>query len=122
MAGNETGVDKRLKHGLTPSVRHGGKVHPMYWRYRSWLTQGYEVCPEWRENPSLIVEWVESQHFKKGDVIRRRDTSQPFGPDNCYLKTPNPEDWWNVRHQEEREGLDHKVSNHFQTVQKKSLK
>jgi hypothetical protein len=71
-------------HGLTVKDESGKtRAHPLYWVYHE-KRKNYDIDPAWNTVFSF-VEWAKSHGWVRGDSIRRRNTSEPYGPTNCYV-------------------------------------
>lgn len=71
-------------HGLTIRDADGKpKAHPLYWVWHE-KKKNYDMDPAW-EDVYSFYEWCMSHDWEKGNSIRRHDTTEPFGPKNCYV-------------------------------------
>lgn len=84
-------------------TKHGLSAHPLYFRlnrmitrcsnpknpnYKHYGAKGVTVCREWRENPTLFIEWCLANGYAEGLEIDRIDVTGNYEPSNCRFITP----------------------------------
>lgn len=71
-------------HGLTVKDENGKtKAHPLYWVWHE-KKKKYDMHPAW-DNVVDFYDWCMSKDWEGGNSIRRYATTEPYGPDNCYI-------------------------------------
>lgn len=80
---------------------HGASKHPLYhiWRmmvrrcsrdreiYKNWFGRGIRVCKAWRNDPWKFIRWAETNGWKPGLEIDRRNNNGNYTPRNCRFVT-----------------------------------
>lgn len=85
-----------------PGLYTDGKIDPLYKlfclmksrcecscmeNFKYYGGRGIRICPEWRENPALFIEWARTNGWQKGLEIDRIDCDGDYSPDNCQFIT-----------------------------------
>lgn len=85
------------------STTHGGEGSALYsvWHtmksrclnpstdsFKSYGGRGITICPEWLNDFAAFRDWAESNGYRSGLQIDRRDVNGNYTPDNCRWLTP----------------------------------
>lgn len=54
--------------------------HPAYKHYGG---RGIKVCPEWKDNFLIFLDWAVKNGYRRGLTLDRTDNSQGYSPANC---------------------------------------
>lgn len=49
--------------------------------------RGIRVCDEWRKDATAFISWCQSNGYKHGLELDRRDNDAGYSPDNCRFVT-----------------------------------
>lgn len=92
---------KRLRKGMSPQEaietpkwlsgpRASGHRHGLSGTrlYLKWQKIRSECTPCWSESPEPFVEWAKSSGWAAGKQICRKEQTQAFSPENCYVANP----------------------------------
>jgi hypothetical protein len=97
------GCLKKEKSIGARTTTHGLSNHPLYgtWKtiiqrcykkkrreYKYYGAQGVTVCEEWRNTPSLFIEWALSNGWESGmDIDKDIKGGMVYSPENCSIVT-----------------------------------
>lgn len=95
-------ADRVRGERLANQSTHGLSKHPTYqiWKamnarcsdkknsqYHDYGGRGITVCDEWKSSPVEFVKWAESNGYRKGLEIERKDNDSGYSADNCVFVT-----------------------------------
>ena len=61
--------------------------YPQAHNYDRYGGRGITICPEWRQDAAAFMSWCESNGYRPGLEIDRRDNDKGYTPDNCRFVT-----------------------------------
>ncbi|ULF48725.1 hypothetical protein [Bacillus phage BillyBob] len=80
----------REQHGMTGSRLYTiyrnmkQRCHnPKHTSYETYGAKGIEVCLEWRNSPTVFMEWALANGYNDELTIDRVDSTKGYAPDNC---------------------------------------
>ena len=108
-------ISSHLKNGNTAScgclqkeiasesqTTHGRSYHPLYFvldamkqrcynknnkAYKNYGGRGITVCPEWRNEPEVFIDWAKANGYEIGLQIDRINNDGNYEPNNCRFVT-----------------------------------
>lgn len=59
---------------------------PNHTHYKYYGGRGISICPEW-DDVATFIKWAETNGYKEGLVLDRRENDGNYTPDNCRFVT-----------------------------------